>query len=169
MFAQLPNPKEVDVRLFYLFVAVALAVAVLRPARARGDEAPQKDVYVLKADGTVEKRVAAVESEVAALKARIAALEAAAKPTVSAAAPVQYRQVCENGVCRLVPVSSAADCPCGPDCPCPLGQCGAAGCPTAGFTGQAGSSPTAGRTGLFPNRPRLFGRRTAGGCASCGQ
>jgi hypothetical protein len=50
-----------------------------------------------------------------------------------AAAPakrIEYRQVCDGGVCRLVPVEVADDgvnpCPagvCGANCPCPAGAC----------------------------------------------
>lgn len=134
--------------MFSKFLYILAAVACIA-GTARSDQ-PQ---YFLKADGTVEQRVAKVESKVGALEARIAELErqlgnVAEKPKAASApastAKVRY-SVCVNGRCTVYEVDSGSPIPAGATLlsggasssvapvasgsPCPTGGCGdACGC-----------------------------------------
>lgn len=139
----------------------------------------EKEKFYLKADGTVEKRVEKVESEIERLKAdqkkmmaEIAELKAKAsgtklgstspvvpgaafsvnpnfQPATVQAAPVQYMTVCQNGVCRLVPVSSTTSSGLTDGigtCTCQPGGCGCTESPTVGGAGYYTCPATVGMT-----------------------
>lgn len=139
------------------FLYILAAVACIA-STARSDQ-PQ---YFLKADGTVEQRVAKVESDVSKLEARIADLErqlgtVASKSVKAASAPaapakVRY-SVCTNGRCTVYEVDAGSPVPfgatilstgpsAGPSAasigsPCPTGGCGdACGC-VGGVVGES--------------------------------
>jgi hypothetical protein len=90
--------------------------------------------------------------------------------------PIQYVQRCENGVCRLVPVSAAAPTACYAPGQCPTcPQSAPAACPSRPQSmAPAAAAAFAGRPVHFPrahgffqaHRPHLFGRLFGGGC--CG-
>lgn len=125
---------------------------------------------------SLDKRITALEAKVAALEAKCGVT------TASATAPVTYRQECVNGVCRMVPVTTAATNPC-PNCICPAGTvCGTGncvqGCPGVSAPQYANyqpsyqpsyqpfySGPMYG-TPMRTVRGGLFGGG-GGGCASC--
>lgn len=142
---------------------------------ALADDGQEKEKFYLKADGTVEKRVEKVETKVASLEARVADLEkklAAAnapklgstspvvpgaafpvnpnfQPSTVQAAPVQYMTVCQNGVCRLVPVSSTTSSGLTGGigtCTCQPGGCGCTESPTVGGAGYYTCPATVGMT-----------------------
>lgn len=196
---------------------IAMSILIAGAYSSRADDGQEKEKFYLKADGTVEKRVEKVETKVASLEARVADLEkklAAAnapklgstspvvpgaafpvnpnfQPVTVQAAPVQYMTVCQNGVCRLVPVSGfSGGTTSTTGTPCPTGPCGdncncvsasaLSSYPLAGTsytttygTSYSNVSGQTGSGGFFQTRPRLFGRVRAGAsgsaCASCGQ
>jgi len=146
----------------------ALVACVLIACFARGEDKPQ---YFLKADGTVEARVAKVESEVERLAARVAELEKAlgqtaakpkAGPSAASIAPAKVRySVCVGGRCTIYEADEGAAIPPGATLlsgstvkeslkvagsPCPTGGCGDA----CGCVGTVSS-------GWYPGK--LLGRR----------
>lgn len=112
---------------------------------APGQPAPQ----------TGPSTVAELEKQVALQAKQIAVLEAAIKARTAPNGPVAYQQICENGVCRLVPIQGGQA--------VTYGGCSGGSCSGGDSVGQpqaAGgcSGNGTGRVGLFR---RIF---RGGGC-----
>lgn len=127
-----------------LAACLSLTIACLTSTRANADDV----------DWSFEKRISDVEKRVDKLEKQVAAMTKVGT-TKTASSLVTYQQVCENGVCRIVPVQSfgsATGGNCTPDCPCV--DCGSSS-QMRGTQSYQSSYTTTGRSG--PLR-RLFDR-----------